>query len=108
MQRKVGIIDLGSNTSRLIILAYTPGVAFKLIDQVRERARLSEGMGAENILRPEPIERTIHLLKVFRSLCDANGIDTIIAAGTSAVRDARNQVEFLQRAQPRPGSRCEY
>ena len=66
MQRKIGIIDLGSNTSRLIIMAYTPGVAFQLIDQLRERVRLSEGMGAENILRPEPMERTIRLLKVFR------------------------------------------
>ena len=47
MQRKIAIIDLGSNTTRLVILAYTPGVSFHLIDQVRERVRLSEGMGAE-------------------------------------------------------------
>jgi exopolyphosphatase/guanosine-5'-triphosphate,3'-diphosphate pyrophosphatase len=40
MQRKIAIIDLGSNTSRLIILAYTPGVSFQLIDQVREIMRL--------------------------------------------------------------------
>lgn len=103
MQRKIGIVDLGSNTSRLIIMAYTPGVAFKLIDQVREQVRLSEGMGAENVLRLEPIERTIHLLKVFRSLCTNNGIDAIIAVATSAVRDARNQAEFLQRAQAEAG-----
>jgi exopolyphosphatase/pppGpp-phosphohydrolase len=46
MQQRIAIIDLGSNTSRLIILAYAPGTAFQLIDQVRERVRLSEGMGA--------------------------------------------------------------
>ena len=103
MQRKVAIIDLGSNTSRLNIMAYTPGVAFQLIDQLRERVRLSQGMGAENILRPEPIERTLHLLKVFRRLCDANHIDTIIATATSAVRDARNQAEFLGRVQNEAG-----
>ena len=103
MQRKIGIIDLGSNTSRLIIIAYTPGVSFKLVDQVRERVRLSEGMGAENVLRPEPMERTIHLLKVFRSLSEANGIDAIVAVATSAVRDARNQAEFLRRVQDEAG-----
>lgn len=103
MQRKVGIIDLGSNTSRLIILAYTPGAAFQLIDQLRERVRLSEGMGAENILRREPMERTLRLLKVFRLLCEANGIDTILATATSAVRDARNQAEFLDRVQHEAG-----
>ena len=99
MQRKIAIIDLGSNTTRLIILAYTPGVSFQLIDQVRERVRLSEGMGAENTLRAEPIERTVRLMKVFKALCDANDIDTIVATATSAVRDARNQAEFLRRVQ---------
>jgi exopolyphosphatase/guanosine-5'-triphosphate,3'-diphosphate pyrophosphatase len=103
MECKVAIIDLGSNTSRLIIMAYTPGVAFQLIDQLRERVRLSEGMGAENILRPEPMERTLRLLKVFRLLCDANDIDTIIATATSATRDARNQAEFLERVEKEAG-----
>src|SRR5512140_1408908 len=84
MQRKIAIIDLGSNTTRLVILAYTPGVSFQLIDQVRERVRLSEGMGAENTLRPEPIERTVRIMKVFKALCDANDIDTIVATATSA------------------------
>lgn len=99
MQQRIAIIDLGSNTSRLIILAYSPGTAFQLIDQVRERVRLSEGMGAENVLRPGPMDRAVQLMKVFKALCDANGIDTLIATATSAVRDARNQAEFLQRVE---------
>jgi len=103
MQHRIAIIDLGSNTSRLIILAYSPCIAFQLIDQVRERVRLSEGMGAENVLRPAPMDRAVHLLKVFKALCDANGIDTLIATATSAVRDARNQAEFLQRVEREAG-----
>ncbi len=101
--RRIGVIDVGSNTSRLIILAYTPGVSFRLIDQVREQVRLAEGMGAENVLRPEPMERTVRLLRVFRSLCEANGIDAVVAVGTSAVREARNQAEFLTRVQEGAG-----
>ncbi len=103
MQQRLAIVDLGSNTSRLIILAYSPGATFQLIDQVRERVRLSEGMGAENVLRAAPMERTVQLMKVFKALCDANGIDTIIATATSAVRDARNQAEFLQRVEREAG-----
>jgi exopolyphosphatase/guanosine-5'-triphosphate,3'-diphosphate pyrophosphatase len=95
--RRIGIIDVGSNTSRLIILAYRPGMSFRLIDQIREQVRLGEGMGAENVLRPEPIERTVRLLRVFRGLCEADGIHAVVAVGTSAVRDARNQGEFLKR-----------
>jgi exopolyphosphatase/guanosine-5'-triphosphate,3'-diphosphate pyrophosphatase len=103
MTRKIGIIDLGSNTSRLIIMEYTPGEAFQLIDQLRERVRLSAGMGAENILRPEPMERTLQLLKIFRKLCEAHSTDTIVATATSATRDARNQAEFLDRVQKEAG-----
>jgi exopolyphosphatase/guanosine-5'-triphosphate,3'-diphosphate pyrophosphatase len=95
--RRVAVIDIGSNTSRLIILAYTPGVSFRLIDQVREQVRLSEGMGAENLLRPAPMERAVRLLRVFKNLCQADGIHTILAVGTSAVREARNRAEFLAR-----------
>lgn len=101
--RRIGVIDVGSNTSRLIILAYTPGVSFRLIDQVREQVRLAEGMGAENLLRPEPMERMVRLLRVFRSLCAANGIDSVVAVGTSAVREARNQAEFLKRVEEGAG-----
>ncbi|HTP11861.1 MAG TPA: Ppx/GppA phosphatase family protein [Anaerolineae bacterium] len=103
MPQRIAIIDLGSNTSRLIILAYSPGTSFQLIDQVRERVRLSEGMGAENVLRLAPMDRAVLLMKVFKALCDANGIDTLIATATSAVRDARNQVEFLQRVEREAG-----
>jgi exopolyphosphatase/guanosine-5'-triphosphate,3'-diphosphate pyrophosphatase len=103
MPHRIAIIDLGSNTSRLIILTYSPGTSFQLIDQVRERVRLSEGMGAENVLRPAPMDRAVHLIKVFKALCDANGIETIIATATSAVRDARNQAEFLRRVEDEAG-----
>ena len=103
MQRKIGIIDVGSNTSRLNIMAYTPDVSYRLVDQLRERARLGEGMGAENLLRPEPMDRTVRLLKVFRGLCQASGTDAIVAVGTSAVRDARNQAELLRRVQAGTG-----
>lgn len=103
MQHRIAIIDLGSNTSRLIILAYAPGTSFQLIDQVRERVRLSEGMGAENVLRAAPMDRAVQLMKVFKALCAANHIDTIIATATSAVRDARNQAEFLQRVEKEAG-----
>lgn len=103
MQRKVAVIDIGSNTSRLVIMAYEAAQWFKMIDQVRERVRLFEGMSDDNRLRPEPIERTIHLLRVFRSLCDANEIDEVLAVGTSAVRDAANRDEFLERVSRETG-----
>jgi exopolyphosphatase/pppGpp-phosphohydrolase len=52
---------------------------------VRERVRLSECLGAAHVLRPGPMDRAVHLIKIFKSLRDANGIDTLNATATSAV-----------------------
>jgi exopolyphosphatase/guanosine-5'-triphosphate,3'-diphosphate pyrophosphatase len=106
MERRVAIIDLGSNTCRLVIFAYNTHLSFRLVDQVSERLRISEGMfpsdpegpgGAENRLQPEPMARAAQLLRMFRELCEANAIDRVIAVATSAVRDAANRDEFLTR-----------
>lgn len=44
MQR-IGIVDLGSGTSRLVVFAYEPGKHFRLVDEIREPVRLGEGLG---------------------------------------------------------------
>lgn len=105
MERRVAIIDLGSNTCRLVIFAYNTQLSFKLVDQISERLRIGEGMFAENRLQPEPMARAVQLLKMFRELCEANAIDRVLATATSAVRDATNRDEFLNRVHCETGWR---
>ena len=97
MTHRTGVIDLGSNTSRLVIYEHEPGMRFRLVDEVREVVRLREGMGATQVLRAAAIDRSLHALKMYRVLCDAVGVDDLIAVGTSAVRDATNRDSFLSR-----------
>lgn len=92
---RIGIIDLGSNTTRLIVKAYEPHAHFHLIDEVRETVRLAEGVGEDNLLQPQAIYRTVEVMKMFRTLCRSTNITRIIAVGTSALRDAANQSDFL-------------
>ncbi len=99
--RNVAIIDLGSNTARLVALLYRPGYRYQLLDELREMVRLSEGMGAGGILRAEPFERGIEVLRTFRSYCDAVGVEEIRATATSAVRSARNGDSFVAAARER-------
>jgi len=97
----VGVIDLGSNTARLVVYAYETGVTYKLIDQVRQHVRLAEGLNEGMLLQPAPIERAIETLNLFRSLCEASDVSQVIAVATSAVRDARNQADFLRQVKRR-------
>ncbi|NTV66058.1 MAG: Ppx/GppA family phosphatase, partial [Oscillochloris sp.] len=91
---KIGIIDLGSNTTRLIVMAYEPGHCFHLMDDVSEAVRLAEGVGDSRILKAEPIHRAVEALSMFERFCHNTGVAQIIAVGTSAIREAKNQGDF--------------
>ena len=93
---RLAVIDLGSNTARLVIYAYEVGLTYKLIDQVRERVRLAEGIDSDGEIHKFPMQRAVETLSMFRHLCDASNVDQIIAVATSATRDAKNQAEFLR------------
>jgi exopolyphosphatase / guanosine-5'-triphosphate,3'-diphosphate pyrophosphatase len=97
MQERIGIIDLGSNTTRLVVIGYTPHHSFKLLEEVRETVRLAEGIGDDGAMRPEPMARGIKAMKLFNSFCKSTGVTKIVPVATSAVRDATNQAEFIAR-----------
>lgn len=97
MQERIGIIDLGSNTTRLVVIGYTPHHSYRLLDEVRETVRLAEGVGEDGNLKPAPIERGVEAMKLFNSFCKSTGVTKVVPAATSAVREAANQAEFLGR-----------
>lgn len=95
MQQRIGVIDLGSNTTRLIVMAYQPHYAFKLVDEIKETVRLVEG-STDNVLQPAPIERAVKALQMFGAYGRSTDIPQVIGVATSAVRDAKNQAEVLR------------
>lgn len=103
--RRVAVIDMGSNSFRLVVIEYVPGVSFKEVDEVRESVRLSEGMAEMPVLRPAAIERGARAAQIYGSFCRASGIDDIICVGTSAIRDAENRALLLKRVQEESGIR---
>ena len=92
---RIGIIDLGSNTARLVIVEMLGDGLFMVIDQLKESVRLGKDMERDGFLKPQRIAETIKTLKMFRKLCDAYEIERIIAVATAAVRRAKNQRSFL-------------
>ena len=99
---RIGVIDLGSNTARLVVFAATPGHSFRLEDEIREVVRLRQGMSDEG-LSPEAVERAFSTLSLFVRFCQSTAIDTIIATATSAVREAANGPAFIERVEAELG-----
>jgi exopolyphosphatase / guanosine-5'-triphosphate,3'-diphosphate pyrophosphatase len=64
---------------------------------------LSEGMGEENILRAAAMDRAARVVRIYGAFCRASHIQQIVAVGTSAIRDARNQQAFLNRLEAESG-----
>ena len=92
---RMAVIDMGSNSFRLVVFGYERGRQWKLIDEIREPVRVSAGMGDEQLLRPAPVERALGTAAVFAAFCRASGVTDIAAVATSAIRDARNGEELL-------------
>jgi len=92
---KISIIDLGSNSARLVLVNILDGGYFVVFDELKESVRLGQDMDSDGFLKPQRIAQTIKTLTMFRRLCDANGIDKIYAYATAAVRRAKNQKSFL-------------
>ena len=92
---KIAIIDLGSNSARLVLVDILEGGYFSVVDQLKETVRLAQDMEDDGFLKQSRIFQAIKTFKMFRKLCDANKVDRIYAFATSAVRRAKNQRGFL-------------
>ena len=109
MSAPVASIDIGTNSTRLLVAA---AGADGVLDQ-RERhmriTRLGQGVDRSRGLAPEAVERTLAVLGDYRQVIDNHGVDParIRMAATSACRDASNRDEFFDAAEQVIGVRPE-
>src|SRR6185436_2464532 len=106
MERRLAVIDCGSNSFRLVVFTYTDSW-WKRTDEIHESVRVGEGLDATGELGEAPMERALETLELYAHFCKAARIDQVRAVGTSAIRDARNQKAFLKAARKRSGLELE-
>lgn len=95
MSNRQAIIDLGSNTTRMLIIEVLNNGAFHLIEEDKESIRLSEQMQPGGDIGVPALKRAIDAVKFFKGICDYREVSKISAVATAAVREASNQKEFL-------------
>ena len=94
--KNIAIIDLGSNSARLVLAHVINDGYFVVYDELKETVRLAQDMERDGYLKQARIAQAVRTLKMFRKLCDANNVDKIYAFATNAVRKAKNQRSFLE------------
>ena len=105
--KRIAFIDLGSNSVRMNIIQINENGSYFLMDQVKQMVRLSQGMGLEKTLKPEPIRRTVEALTLFKKLIDVYKVETVHGIATAAVRQAVNQKAFLSEIREKIGMEFE-
>ena len=94
--QRIAVIDLGSNTARMVVMSAVPGYSFRLEDEIREVVRLRQGM-TDRGLSDEATARALSTLRLFKRFCDSTKVQVILPTATSAVRDAANGRAFVDR-----------
>ena len=90
----VAAVDLGSNTTRLLVGRAEDGQVEELHRETRI-TRLGEGVDSRRRLLPLPIARVRNALSDYRRTAESLGAERTLLVATSAVRDAENGEAFL-------------
>ena len=111
---RVAAIDMGTNSTRLLV-ADVDGAgrdavgAGKLVtvDRRTQITRLGQGVDRDRTLQPDAIERTLAVLREYRTVIDDLGVERVRATATSAARDASNRDDVFDPVEQLLGVRPE-
>src|ERR687895_1930871 len=91
---RVAAIDLGTNTTRLLVADVDDGRVEEVVRRSRI-TRLGEGVDSRRRLLPVAVARVRNCLADYRREAESLGAERALAVATSAVRDAENGEAFL-------------
>src|SRR2546426_5365890 len=92
---RIAAIDIGTNSVHMIVVQVRPDLSFEVIDREKVMVRLGAGGLGGRALTTESMNAALQTLSKFKRLADSHGVDEIVAAATSATREAENGGAFL-------------
>jgi len=98
LAKRVSVIDIGSNSIRMVVYERTSRYAFHLLHEEKSKVRISQNAYKYNgALQEEPMQRTFNALSDFLEISNSFKSRKLLCVATSALRDAPNKKEFLDR-----------
>lgn len=94
--KRASFIDIGTNTALLLIADLDP-VNNRIIPVLHRQTivRLGKNVDEQKIIDHVAMQRLIQCLLDFKELSKEHKAERIVAAGTSALRDAKNRMEII-------------
>jgi exopolyphosphatase/guanosine-5'-triphosphate,3'-diphosphate pyrophosphatase len=104
---RLAAIDIGSNAARLLISDVSINnegrTEFNKINLVRVPLRLGFDVFENKAISPEKSDMILHTIKAYKHLIEAYNVDYVKAAATSAMRDASNALEIIEKVRDETG-----
>ena len=94
---KLAVLDIGTNSIHMVLAEVHPDYSYKILDRFKDITRLGDGVFTSRRLSEEAMTRGLEVIKHLVMLARNKGYERIEAVATSAVREARNGGEFLDR-----------
>lgn len=98
---KLAAIDIGSNAARLLISDASPKpngeMDFTKVNLIRVPLRLGMDVFATGSISPKRADHMVDTIKAYKLLLDVYEVKYLKACATSAMRDASNGMQLLQR-----------
>ncbi|TVQ20844.1 MAG: Ppx/GppA family phosphatase [Leptolyngbya sp. DLM2.Bin15] len=102
--RILAAIDVGTNSIHMAVVRIQPDLpSFTIIDREKDMVRLGERDPDTGNLTPEAMDRAMKTFKRCMAIAKSRRVEDIVAVATSAVREAPNGREFLDRVEAELG-----
>ncbi len=102
MQR-IAIIDIGSNSARLVISHIYKSGAYNMVFNQKESLRLAQKTDTDGNLSREAFDGALRIMQSFAFMCKQYKADKIIAVATAAIRNAKNGSQLTNEVAEKTG-----
>lgn len=102
---RLAAIDIGTNSVHMIVVRVRPDFSFEVIDREKEMVRLGAGGLDGRQLTRSAQTAALQALSKFERIARSHQVDEILAAATSATREAENGGAFLAAIEEQTGIR---
>src|SRR5699024_5224387 len=101
--KRIGLVDIGSNTIRLVLFEYDESTGLKELQNIKTPARLAQFLNEDYEMEDEGIDNLISILNSFKQIAAKYDVSDIYPVATAAIRQSVNVDGILERVQSEVG-----
>ena len=101
--KKFGVIDIGSNTIRLVIYQLNTQMIFNEDQNIKLPVRLYQYLNEEKYLSETGIEELVRVLQLFQKIIENYELESLVVTATAVIRQAKNTEEILTTVKQQTG-----